>query len=103
MTTLSIHVLDTTKGTPAPALGIHLSRWTGEGWERVKYGVTDDDGRFDFGVVEGGRHRIGFETGSYGNEFYPFVHVVFVVDESRPHYHVPLLLSEFGYTTYRGS
>jgi 5-hydroxyisourate hydrolase len=103
MTTLTTHVLDTATGLPAAAMGVHLSRQTDDGWERLRNGVTDDDGRFDFGAVEAGTHRLGFETGSYGSEFYPFVHVVFLVDGSRPHHHVPLLLSPFGYTTYRGS
>ncbi|HUG08689.1 MAG TPA: hydroxyisourate hydrolase [Acidimicrobiia bacterium] len=104
MTTLSTHVLDTATGEPAAGMRVHLSRALGDGWERVGEGVTDDDGRVTgFGGLSSGRHRLGFETGEYGNEFYPFVAVVFEIDESRDHYHVPLLLSPFGYTTYRGS
>ena len=104
MTSLSTHVLDTATGEPAAGMSVHLSRWGEDGWERLGEFVTDDDGRVSgFGDLSGGRHRLGFETGDYGNEFYPFVAVVFEVDEARPHYHVPLLLSPFGYTTYRGS
>ncbi len=103
MTTLSTHVLDTATGEPAAGLGVHLSVRRDGGWERLVGGETDTDGRFSFGEVRKGRHRIGFETGDYGNEMYPFVHVVFVVDPARAHYHVPLLLSPFGYSTYRGS
>ncbi len=103
MTTLSSHVLDTATGEPAAGLGVHLSRRSDDGWEVVSETVTDADGRCSFGSVAAGVHRLGFETGDYGNEMYPFVHVVFTVDQARDHYHVPLLLSPFGYSTYRGS
>lgn len=104
MTTLSTHVLDTATGEPAAGMRVHLSRASDDGWERVDEAVTDADGRVTgFGELSSGRHRLAFETGEYGNEFYPFVAVVFEVDESRDHYHIPLLLSPFGYTTYRGS
>lgn len=104
MSTLSTHVLDTATGEPAVGVGLHLSRSDDDGWEQLATAVTDDDGRAGgFGELGAGTYRLGFETGAYGNEFYPFVHVVFVVDERRDHYHVPLLLSPFGYTTYRGS
>lgn len=104
MTTLSTHVLDTSTGEPAAGMRVHLSRAVDTGWEKIGDFVTDDDGRVSgIGEVSGGRHRLGFETGEYGNEFYPFVAVVFEVDEERPHYHVPLLLSPYGYSTYRGS
>lgn len=104
MSTLSTHVLDTSTGEPAAAMTVHLSRSTGEGWESVATMTTDEDGRASApGELAGGLYRLGFETGAYGNEFYPFVHVAFTIEESRPHYHVPLLLSPYGYSTYRGS
>lgn len=104
MSTLSTHVLDTSTGEPAAGLFVHLSRSTGNGWESLAELLTDDDGRAnEFGELAAGVYRLGFETGDYGNEFYPFVHVVFTVEESRDNYHVPLLLSPYGYTTYRGS
>lgn len=104
MTTLSTHVLDTSTGEPAAGMRVHLSRSDGSGWEHIGEFVTDDDGRVSgFGELSSGRHRLGFETGEYGNVFYPFVAVVFEIDEDRPHYHVPLLLSPYGYATYRGS
>lgn len=104
MTTLSTHVLDTATGEPAVGMQVHLSRAGDDGWDRLGEFVTDGDGRVSgFGELSGGRHRLGFETGDYGNELYPFVAVVFELDESRDHYHIPLLLSPFGYTTYRGS
>lgn len=104
MTTLSTHVLDTASGEPARRMRVHLARSGGAGWEAVSEFDTDDDGRVTgFGDLTGGIYRLGFETGEWGNDFLPFVHVVFTVDEERAHYHVPLLLSPFGYTTYRGS
>jgi 5-hydroxyisourate hydrolase len=104
MSTLSTHVLDTSTGEPAAGMTVHLSRSTGGGWENLVTMTTDDDGRAsEAGELAAGTYRLGFETGAYGNEFYPFVHVVFDIDESRDHYHVPLLLSQYGYSTYRGS
>lgn len=103
MTTLSTHVLDTASGNPAVDLGVHVSRRVHEGWERVAEGVTDVNGRCELGEIDQGRHRLGFETGDHGNRFYPYVHVVFEADADRPHYHIPLLLSPYGFTTYRGS
>ncbi|HJS72614.1 MAG TPA: hydroxyisourate hydrolase [Acidimicrobiia bacterium] len=104
MTTLSTHVLDTATGEPAAGMRVTLSRATDRGWDRLGEHITDEDGRVSvFGELSPGRHRLGFETGEYGNDFYPFVAVVFEVEEGRPHYHVPLLLSPFGYSTYRGS
>lgn len=104
MTTLSTHVLDTASGEPARAMRVHLARSGDVGWEAVSEFDTDDDGRISgFGDLTGGIYRLGFETGEWGNVFLPFVHVVFTIDEERAHYHVPLLLSPFGYTTYRGS
>lgn len=104
MTTLSTHVLDTATGEPAAGMRVHLARDSGGGWERLGEATTDADGRVSgFGELSVGRHRLGFETGEYGNEFYPFVAVVFEIDEGRDHYHIPLLLSPFGYSTYRGS
>ncbi|HEX6286207.1 MAG TPA: hydroxyisourate hydrolase [Acidimicrobiia bacterium] len=104
MTTLSTHVLDTVTGEPARGMRVHVSRVGDNGWERIAEFATDENGRVaGFGELGPGRHRLGFETGEYGNDFYPFVAVVFEIDDQRPHYHVPLLLSPFGYTTYRGS
>lgn len=104
MTTLSTHVLDTSTGEPAAGMRVHLSRRGETAWESVGEFRTDADGRAaGFGDLVAGHYRLGFETGEHGNDFFPFVHVVFMVDAGRPHYHVPLLLSPYGYSTYRGS
>jgi 5-hydroxyisourate hydrolase len=85
-------------------MAVRLSRRIEDRWERVGSDVTDDDGRTEgFPDLEPGVYRLGFETGEWGNDFYPLVHVVFSVVGTRGHYHVPLLLSAFGYTTYLGS
>ena len=104
MSTLTTHVLDTATGEPATGMGVHLSRSVDGGWEGVGEMTTDEDGRAGgFGELAAGTYRVGFETGAWGNAFYPFVHVVFAVESGRDHYHIPLLLSPYGYTTYRGS
>lgn len=104
MTTLSTHVLDTATGEPAVGMLVRLASRREDGWVSLAEATTDDDGRVSgFGELAGGTFRLGFETGDYGTEFYPFVHIVFEIDEERPHYHVPLLLSPYGYSTYRGS
>jgi 5-hydroxyisourate hydrolase len=103
VTTLSTHVLDISTGEPASGMIVRLARWD-DGWVDVAESTTDEDGRVSgFGEVVEGRFQLGFETGAYGNDFYPFVHVVFTIEGDSPHYHVPLLLSPYGYSTYRGS
>lgn len=113
MSSLSTHVLDTAKGTPAEGLPITLERGKDGAWTRIGGGVTNNDGRvtalLDDGVEFGtGTYRMTFDTGAYfescGTDgFYPIVRVEFVVKASDQHYHVPLLLSPFGFSTYRGS
>ena len=108
---LSSHVLDATSGTPAVGLSLQWDRLAEEGWLPVAGAVTDDDGRVaDWGGVapERGTHRLVFGTGKYfaarrQPTFYPEVMVVFEVTDADEHYHVPLLLSPFAYSTYRGS
>jgi len=110
MLTLSTHVLDLTTGTPAAGLAVTLERASGDAWEMHARAVTDADGRVReaFGEVPGpGRYRLTFETGAWfaargTTGFHPVVAIVFEVREDR-HHHVPLLLSPFGYSTYRGS
>ncbi|NAZ88047.1 hydroxyisourate hydrolase [Kineococcus indalonis] len=105
MTTLSTHVLDATTGTPARGVGLVLTGPDGRVLARAR---TDDDGRARFAdVLAPGVHRLTFATGEYfaaagRRTFHPEVVVTFGVDPA-PHLHVPLLLSPFAYSTYRGS
>lgn len=104
--TITTHVLDTSRGRPADGVPVVLERAAGHGWEPVGRAVTDADGRArELGSAGGGRYRLTFDTGAYLGEeaFYPHVTVEFRVDQSEDHYHVPLLLNPFGYSTYRGS
>lgn len=116
MSALSTHVLDTGRGEPASGIVVRLER--AEGGE-IARAVTDADGRVaDFGpqvpqIMTAGTYRLVFQTGPYlilsggveaGDEpFFPEVVVTFTADGVRPKYHVPLLLSPYSYSTYRGS
>jgi 5-hydroxyisourate hydrolase len=111
MSTLTTHVLDTSRGRPAAGVPVRLDRHDGD-WKAIASGVTDPDGRLrDWiagGTVDVGRYRLTFDTASYFSAhgvraFYPFVEIVFDVDAPAEHFHVPLLLAPFGYSTYRGS
>jgi 5-hydroxyisourate hydrolase len=104
---LSTHVLDASRG--APAVGVPV-RLTGADGAELASGVTDDDGRVRELAprLPAGDYRIAFDTGAYfratGQEgFYPEVVVAFTVTDAGRHHHVPLLLSPFAYSTYRGS
>jgi 5-hydroxyisourate hydrolase len=105
MTSVSTHVLDTATGEPVVGIGVTLERSVDGGWQHLSEGVTDANGRIVMlaGAVFTGVHRLVFATGDAGNVFYPQVHIVVSLDEEQDHYHIPLLLSPFGYTTYRGS
>lgn len=112
MSGISTHVLDTSAGRPAEGVAVVLDREEGELWRQLSSRRTDADGRvpdlLPGDELEPGRHRIRFEVGPYfggrGMEaFYPYAEVVFTVRDADAHYHVPLLVSAFGYTTYRGS
>ncbi|MDX6743544.1 hydroxyisourate hydrolase [Actinocorallia sp. A-T 12471] len=96
---LSTHVLDTTSGRPAQGVPVTLDSLGPQGWETVATGTTDDDGRISGWHVGPGRHRLTFDV---PRSFFPEVSIVFDAD-GRGHLHIPLLLSNFGYTTYRGS
>jgi len=116
MRSISTHVLDITRGRPAAGVPVAIERKEeGAGaatWARVNAAATDADGRVKDLVPEGklevGTYRITFDTGAYFaaidvEGFYPEASVVFVVRDREAHYHVPLLLSPFGFSTYRGS
>jgi 5-hydroxyisourate hydrolase len=110
--TVSTHVLDASAGRPAAGVFVSLgflSAASSAGWEAVESGETDGDGRHRFGAATPpGTYRLVFGTGGYfaGRgvaAFYPEVTITFTVSEAPGHYHVPLLLSPFAYSTYRGS
>jgi len=112
MRSISTHVLDISRGKPAAGVPITIEKKEAAGYARVNTGTTDADGRVKDLVAEGklteGTYRITFDTGTYyaaqGVEgFYPEAAIVFVVRDAQTHYHVPLLLSPYGYSTYRGS
>jgi 5-hydroxyisourate hydrolase len=113
MSALTTHVLDTSLGRPAEGVEITLERRESGRWINVGGGRTDADGRcrglLPAGVVlQKASYRLSFDTGAYFEGrgeacFYPYVSVVFQVREESQHHHVPLLLSPFGYSTYRGS
>jgi 5-hydroxyisourate hydrolase len=107
MAGISTHVLDTARGRPAAGVTVHLSAQRDGGWEPVNDGVTDADGRLADLATEppAGVYRLRFDVAGYlGDEaFFPEVTVVFRITEAGRHHHVPLLLSPFGYSTYRGS
>ena len=105
MSGITTHVLDTARGRPAAGVPVRLERREGAGWRGIARGTTDDDGRLrTLPSIEPGRYRLIFDTGAYNPDgFFPEVAIVFEVNDAAQHYHVPLLLSPFGYSTYRGS
>ena len=112
---ITTHVLDTARGRPAAGVPVMLSRMTDDGgaWQVLASGVTDQDGRITNllqpGSLISGTYRMRFDTAVYfaasgvREFFYPWVEVAFQINTVESHYHVPLLLNPFGYSTYRGS
>lgn len=106
---LSTHVLDTARGEPAAGVPVTLQRRDGDAWVTAATARTDADGRLRDWVPadewRAGRFRLVFDTARYlgSDAFFPEAVVVFQVTEPDRHLHVPLLLSPFGLTTYRGS
>ena len=114
MSPITTHVLDTARGKPARGVAVSLEIARGpDHWAELARGVTADDGRigqFDrpFPPLERNVYRLRFATGAYFmalgiRAFYPEVYVIIQIDDPAQHYHIPLLLSPFGYSTYRGS
>ncbi|HVT46042.1 MAG TPA: hydroxyisourate hydrolase [Thermoanaerobaculia bacterium] len=115
MSGITTHVLDTSRGRPAVGVPVALEIGTDDGgWVIVGEGITDADGRLKTLVPEGvaverATYRLIFRTGDYfqtigvDSFFFPEIAIVFRIDGEMQHYHVPLLLSPYGYATYRGS
>ena len=112
MSQLTTHILDTTLGKPAQGVAIHLEQKTANGWLAIANGITNNDGRITElfpkeKILDAGVYRMLFDTATYFNRqnikaFYPNVTIEFEITDAS-HYHVPLLLNPFGYSTYRGS
>eukprot|EP00096_Caligus_rogercresseyi_P013132 TRINITY_DN5798_c0_g1_i1.p1 TRINITY_DN5798_c0_g1~~TRINITY_DN5798_c0_g1_i1.p1 ORF type:complete len:119 (+),score=10.99 TRINITY_DN5798_c0_g1_i1:86-442(+) len=109
---LSSHVLDTSRGTPAEGIEIHLFKEDGEGWTLVGKKTTNQDGRVSgflgWENFQKGIYKLKFDVKGYFEKtktesFFPYVEIVFDIKDPEAHYHVPILLNPFGYTTYRGS
>ena len=112
MSQLTTHILDTTKGKPAQGVTTVLYRGGNDTWTEIERGFTDIDGRVPDllkkeSLLQHGIYKLRFETKDYFDKeaiptFYPYVEIVFEITTDA-HYHVPLLLNPFGYSTYRGS
>lgn len=112
MSQITTHILDTSKGKPASDVTVVLYSGTNDAWTEIGRGKTNGDGRVTDllpkdSLLETSIYKLRFETKDYFDKqqittFYPFVEIVFDV-EFTEHYHVPLLLNPFGYSTYRGS
>ncbi|MEW6760396.1 MAG: hydroxyisourate hydrolase [Pseudomonadota bacterium] len=110
---LSVHVLDQQSGQPGAGIEVMLEQRTGSDWRELARGVTNEQGRIPALYPEGkamraGDYRIVFRTGEHFARkgqptFFPRIPVEFTVDAPAQHYHIPLLLSPFGYSTYRGN
>lgn len=108
---ITSHVLDTATGKPAQGVSALLELYTENTWKELAQGVTNEDGRIadllpTTHALKKGVYRLTFNTALYRKEmpsFYPYVPIVFEIQNPEQHYHIPLLLSPYGYTTYRGS
>jgi len=110
---ISTHILDTALGRPAADVPVSLARLQRERWLVLSESRTDADGRCrqllpEDAEIEAGLYRVRFETAAYYEAqrlagLYPYVEIAFEVRDAEQHYHIPLLLTANGYTTYRGS
>jgi len=113
MSAITTHVLDTARGRPAEGIAVKLEVRAGDGWKLLGQGRTDANGRCNALVPENARldpgtYRLVFDVGGYfGSQhtatFYEVIPIVFIIRDPEAHYHVPLLVSPYGYSTYRGS
>lgn len=113
MSAITTHILDTSRGRPAEGVLVVLERRSGDEHQEICRGRTDADGRLRTLLPQGapvapGVYRLTFHTAEYfaglgGEGFYPEVTIAFEIKDAAQHYHVPLLLNPYGYSTYRGS
>jgi 5-hydroxyisourate hydrolase len=109
MSSITTHILDVVLGKPAAGVAVHLEVWQGDAWATVGESATDADGRCRDLAPDAvpGLYRLTFATGAYlepsgRGTIYPEISITFLCG-GEPHYHLPLLLSDNSYTTYRGS
>ncbi|MGR9580132.1 hydroxyisourate hydrolase [Pandoraea commovens] len=110
---ISVHILDQQTGKPPVGVAVVLERMHGESWQKIASGETDAHGRIKSLFPKGerftkGEYRVIFKTGEYFGKmkqdtFFPEIPVLFRVVDATQHYHIPLLLSQYGYSTYRGN
>ncbi len=110
---ISLHVLNTASGKPGAGIAVVLQRQAGKDWEELGRGQTDAQGRIvdlypPKKPLQAATYRLVYETGAYfkaqgTKTFFPRVEISFEIEKADEHYHVPLLLSPFGYSTYRGN
>lgn len=110
---LSVHVLNLQDGLPSAGVQVTLEQQTGTTWSQLNSGTTNEQGRIPALYPEGkklekGTYRVTFKTGDWfrshnASTFFPQVPVMFTVDGAVAHYHIPLLLSPYGFSTYRGN
>jgi 5-hydroxyisourate hydrolase len=110
---ISTHILDTSLGRPAAGVSVTLELSEGNSWRELSTQITDEDGRVkqmlgSNAQLESGAYRLTFRTQEYFDTrglqgLYPVVQITFTVTDSAGYYHIPLLLTANGYSTYRGS
>ncbi|SHH20525.1 hydroxyisourate hydrolase [Massilia sp. CF038] len=110
---LSVHVLNLQDGLPSQEVVVTLEKLSGDKWTLLNTAATNVQGRIPAlfpqdAALEKGTYRVTFKTGKWFSDrkqatFFPEIPVIFAVDGSVDHYHIPLLLSQFGYSTYRGN
>ena len=111
--TLSVHILNQQTGLPSQGVQVELDKQQGSSWQHIASGKTDADGRIKTlypraDNMEPGFYKVTFKTGEYFkinnmSTFFPVIPVIFNVTKQNQKLHIPLLLSQYGYSTYRGS
>ena len=111
--TLSVHILNQQTGKPSAEVTVILEKQTGTGWQKLATSKTDSNGRVKSlypqdSAMSAGVYKVTFETGDYFKQqgqasFFPEIPVIFSVSQQNEKLHIPLLLSQYGYSTYRGN